>query len=617
MFQGLLLSSVLLSSCCLPAPVEKQQNWLEVRSPDFVVITDANQKQGRRIAGQFERMRSVFQAAFPKLPTDPGTPIIVLAVKDEKNFRALEPQEYLAKGSLKLGGLFLRAPDKNYVLMRLGAVGEHPYAVIYHEYTHLLMSRAFTSMPLWLREGLAEFYENTEIRKNEALLGAAGSGSLQCLRENRLLPLATLFGVDETSPYYHDEKKGSIFYAESWALTHFIHMTDLPRAAHRLSDYSTLLAQNVDPVTAATRVFGDLKQLQSQLEDYLRQGAFPTSKITTATQVDDSVFKVQPLSAIRAMALQADFLASEQRTADAEALLDQVLQKDPDDVAAHETRGYIAFREGRLEQARESYRRAVQLDPQQFLAHYYFAAISMYAGRDASEQTEIESSLRAAVRLAPSYAPAFDKLATFLTMYHKDLGEARTLALTAVNLDPANIGYRVNLANVLTTMGETTSAFEVLRIAAKSAKTLDETQMVADALTRAHRYADARARSAEQDQRDNDEAKHTATSLSAQRIPALEHRLFVAKGPHRFSVGVLNRVSCDGPGLDVTLAGTGKRISLHVDNYFKLPFTALGFPSAQYLNPCTDLENRPAKIEYVESANPSIAAQLLSVELHK
>ena len=32
-------------------------------------------------------------------------------------------------GQLKLGGLFLRASDKNYVLMRVDAEGEHPYSV--------------------------------------------------------------------------------------------------------------------------------------------------------------------------------------------------------------------------------------------------------------------------------------------------------------------------------------------------------------------------------------------------------------------------------------------------------------------------------------------------------
>src|SRR5215472_12996170 len=43
---------------------------------------------------------------------------------------------------------------------------------------------------------------------------------------NELLPLPTLFTVDETSPYYLEEKKGAIFYAECWALTHYLTLKD-------------------------------------------------------------------------------------------------------------------------------------------------------------------------------------------------------------------------------------------------------------------------------------------------------------------------------------------------------------------------------------------------------
>jgi len=46
------------------------------------------------------------------------------------------------------------------------------------------------------------------------------------LRQNKLLPLPVLFTVDATSPYYHEENKGSIFYAESWALTHYLYTKD-------------------------------------------------------------------------------------------------------------------------------------------------------------------------------------------------------------------------------------------------------------------------------------------------------------------------------------------------------------------------------------------------------
>src|SRR6266566_4784839 len=149
MFRRILLPFLLFVTS-LALARDKSESWIQVTSPHFVVVTDSSEKQGRRVADQFERMRSVFHAAFPKAKIDPGAPIIVLATKDEKAFRALEPQAYLAKGSLKLGGLFLRAADKNYVLMRLDVEGEHPYAVVYHEYTHLLLSKSEEFMPLWM-----------------------------------------------------------------------------------------------------------------------------------------------------------------------------------------------------------------------------------------------------------------------------------------------------------------------------------------------------------------------------------------------------------------------------------------------------------------------------------
>src|ERR1700738_706570 len=87
-------------------------HWLEVRSPHFTVLTDSNERQARRIAAQFEQMRSVFHKLLPNATADAGSPIIVLALKDKKGFQALEPAPYLAKGQLDLSGLFLSAPDK-------------------------------------------------------------------------------------------------------------------------------------------------------------------------------------------------------------------------------------------------------------------------------------------------------------------------------------------------------------------------------------------------------------------------------------------------------------------------------------------------------------------------
>lgn len=618
MSKYLFLLGLLLAGAPSPAR-DKAETWIGVSSPHFTVLTNSNEKQGRHTLDQFERMRSVFHAAFPKMQLDPGTPIVILAIKDEKNFRALEPTAYLAKGSLKLGGLFLPTADKNYVLMQLDVEGEHPYAVVYHEYTHLLMKKSAEWMPLWMDEGLAEFYQTTRIEEKDVVLGEASAENLLLLRQNQLLPLATLFAVDYTSPYYHEEHKGSIFYAESWALMHYIYMKDERERTIRLTEYVEQLTQKIDPVTAATRVFGDLNKLQRELQRYVGQSSFPALKMATHTEVDDSTFKVRELAPAQADAVRADFLAYNQRTADAQALLNRVLQEDPNNVSAQETLGFIEFSQGHLEEAHDRYAQAVRLDSQSALAHYYFAAISMMHSVPASDEPRVESSLRAAIKLNPSFAPPYDRLAAFLGMRHRDLDEARLMAVRAVSLDPANVGYRITAANVLLAMQQGQNAVNVLRAAAKVARTQEEKQALDNMLMNAQEYAAAQEQLAEQHRRIPEETTAAAEQGSSAEVsmPRLARKEFVANGPHHFVVGVLKGVHCDMPMLDLTVSSGTKTLALHTDNFYKIQFTALNFSPSGELKPCSDLENRPAKVEYVESADRTAAPHLIAVELHK
>lgn len=602
---------------------DKVENWIEVRSPHFIVATTANEKQARRIADQFERMRSLFHALFPNLKIDPSAPIIVIAVKDDKDFRALEPQEYLAKGSLQLGGLFLRAADKNYVLLRLDAQGEHPYSTVYHEYTHLLMSKA-EWMPLWLNEGLAEFYQNTDIDETDARLGQPSVEDIQFLRQTTLLPLPTLFAVDYNSPYYHEENKGSIFYAESWALAHYLLVTDADKKIDRLPRYADLLAGGTDPLTAATNAFGDLKKLQLDLNVYVQQAQFRFFKKKVSTETDPSTFKVETLTSPQADAMRADFLACNRRTQDARTLLDRVLHDDPSNVAARETLGFLEFQAGHLEEAKKWYRQAVELDSHSYLAHYYFAAISMQDKVDPSDEKQVENSLRTAIKLNPSFAPPFDRLAVLLGSRDGDLSEAHMLGLTAVSLDPENMGYRANVASVLMRMGQGQNAVNVLRIAVKLAKTPQESQFVNEALLNAQTFATAQEEMKEQQEEMKEEAENSqppsnasATSSNVTRAPRLVRRESVPDGPHHFVTGVIKDVHCDSLKIDLAVKSAAKSMNLYADNYFKVRFTTLGFQPTGDLNPCAQLEGRPAKVEYVEAADKSKAAYLFSVELHK
>lgn len=611
------LASLLLATPSLAYSAPEQ--WLQVTSPHFTVITSASDKQARHLLDQFERMRWMFHTLFPKSKVDPPNPIVVIAVKNHAGFQQLEPPAYLAKGQMDLAGLFLRSPDKNYVLLRFDAAGEHPYATVYHEYTHLQFSDAGEWMPLWLNEGFAEFVQNTEIRDKDVLLGEPSVDDILYLRQNSLMPLTTLFKVDHQSPYYHEEQKGSVFYAESWALTHYLEITDHDKGTHRLTTYMQLCSQHQDPLVAAQTAFGDLKQLQQALETYVRAGDYKEFVLNSAAApIDQSSYKSSPLTGTQADAFRADVLVYVQRTKEAQTLLDAVLKADPNNVQAHETMGYLAFREGDRDSARNWYEQAVKLDSQSYLAHYYFAVMSM-GGADSSNHAAIETSLRAAIRLNPSFAPPYDVLANLFSMRHENLDEAHTLNLQAIQLDPTNLYYRLNASSVLMTMSRYDDAAAVLRTALNFARSPSEIEMVQSRLKQIKQIQSLGAsQSAMVTAPPNGVVDVQTTEQVVDIVAPPKHPTELATGPRHTAVGVIRAVECNYPAvIDFQVETTAKPVALYSNNYFKIDLSAANFTPTASMNPCKDLDGMKAKVQYAESSDKTVDGQVISIELRK
>jgi Tfp pilus assembly protein PilF len=604
---------IFLAVLCCPA-LQAAEPWTEVISAHFTVLTDAGEKQGRHLADQFERMRWMFQTLHPKLNVDPAQPIVVLASRNQKSFAALEPQAYLAKGQIKLGGLFLQTPDRYYMLIRLDATEEHPYATIYHEYTHLQFASASEWLPLWINEGFAEFLQNTDIRNKDVLLGQPSVDDILYLRQNRLILLSVLFSVDHNSPYYHEEQKGSVFYAEPWALTHYLEMTDHEKGANRLGDYLRLVSQQVDPVTAGEEAFGDLKKLQALLDSYIEAGNYKQFMLSSAAApIDESAFKVRLLTPAETDAAHADFLVDVQRTAEARALLEALLKQDPANARAHEGMGHLEQREGNLDAARKSYELAVKLGSQSYLAHYYLAELTMTQGGGELDK-QVEESLRAAIRLNPRFAPAYGLLAEALAMQREN-DEARQINVKAIELDPGNVTYRVNAANILISMERYTDAQAVLRTAAKMATHSGDKALVENRLGEIAQIQAMRAQAAAQ------AATPAGTHVEEQVVdvvPAPKHPTEPRDGPKHTAEGVIRSVTCAYPSdLEFRVESSKKSVSLYSNDYFKIDLSVVGFTPQGSMNPCKDFEGMKARIEYAESSDKTVDGQVISIELRK
>lgn len=616
-------SMVLLLLLCAAAPVRASSPaWVEVRSAHFTVVTDAGAGEGRRTLDQFERMRLVFQTLFPKANVDPVAPIVVMAVKNRKEFQPMEPEAYLAKGQLSLAGYFLRAADKNYVLLRLDAEDEqHPYATIYHEYTHLQIGDAIEWMPLWLNEGLAEFFQNTDFDGNEARLGQPSEDDLVYLQQNQLIPLETLFRVDANSPYYHEEQKGSVFYAESWALVHSLETSDVKNRTNHVGEYMDLVSQHKDPVAAAETAFGNLKQLQKTLRDYIVQRQYTYFRMKLPP-LNEGAFTVTPLTEPEADAIRADLMAYIGRPADAHALLAQVMAADAKNAQAYETMGYLAFRDGNRAEAKKWYTQAVALNSESYIAQYYFGALSVMDGETGPQ---VEASLRAAIRLNERFAPAYDALAAMYGRRRENLDEAHMLSLQAVQLEPGNVQYRIDCANILMEQQRYDDAVRVLQAAEAVAKSPQEVDVVQARLGLAQLYQ-GQMREAEKRKAAGETTQSTvqplrgsaATAVTAYQAPVFQHPTEKPHGPMLTAQGVIHGVKCSYPAvIELEVAGARSTVKLYNNNYYDIGYSAANFTPQGEIHPCSDLEGMKAKVQYFATADKTVGGQIVSVELSK
>jgi tetratricopeptide (TPR) repeat protein len=603
---------------------EENETWIEVRTPHFVVASNAGGKQARRVADQFEQIRAMFHTTFPKLRVDPGQRILILAAKNENSFKALLPEYWEVKGRVHPSGIYVAGPEKHYVALRLDAEEENPFHSVYHEYTHALVNLNFRGLPLWLNEGLAEFYGNTVLGEKEVLLGHFDTSHLLLLQQSKLIPIPTLLEVDHTSPYYNEENRASVFYAESWALTHYLMLDPEARKQQLMSHFLDTFQKGSNQVEAARQTFGDLKKFAGQMEGYVRQTSFYLARLKAPMQLTEKDYATRTLSAAESLALRGDFHLHMNRMSEARTMLEQALALEPKLAAVHESLGYYHYRQQNLDEASREFAEAVKLDSKDYLAHYFHAFLRV-RGRmvQPDELEETRAGLEKAIQLNPEFAPAYASLSSLYLSRSETKQKALDAALRAAQLAPGELQYALNLGQVLVALNRQAEARSLAKQMQAAAKTPEEARM-AQALEMEidQRERFANLQRAEPEEGEEEEASPTgAQHVTAEEVTAPTNAERTEKTPvSRTSppkidaapppeapkpsrpysmMGRIVELDCSmAREATLTLTMSGITMRLHAADVTKVEYQVAEKPSTAAANPCAQWKGRQAKISY-------------------
>ena len=125
-----------------------KDTWIEVRSSNFTVISNAGEKEARKIADQFEQFREVFHSDFPKLRVDLGKPLLIFGAKNDDSLKLLLPGYWQVKGRANPAGIYAPGEGRHFVAVRTNIESDNPYPVVYREYTHAIMNLNFQGLPV-------------------------------------------------------------------------------------------------------------------------------------------------------------------------------------------------------------------------------------------------------------------------------------------------------------------------------------------------------------------------------------------------------------------------------------------------------------------------------------
>jgi Flp pilus assembly protein TadD len=291
--------------------------------------------------------------------------------------------------------------------------------------------------------------------------------------------------VEQSSPYYNEANQASVFYAECWALVHYLMVDPEAQKRQLLKNFLAAWDKSGNQIEAARQAFGDLKEFGKVIEGYSRQTTFRVVVYKNKEQPGNKNLATRSLTPGEVLALRGDCASHRNKFELAAPLVKQAVQLEPILAIGHEALGYYLYRKEDHQGADREMTKAIELGSTSFVPPYYHGMLLLRGGLGGARAAEEAiKSFGKATAINPGFAPAFEGLAQAYSLAPETQEQAVDAGIQAAKLEPTNHAYATNLVYLLLNNDRVADARQLAQRLLEKAASAQEKQMAQELLNR-------------------------------------------------------------------------------------------------------------------------------------
>lgn len=317
-----------------PDTLLSADNWFELTIPPYQIFSNCKKEQVRNFGRGLEQFFAVIDRSWPGSPAtnrrDESRRIYIFDRQDQfQSMLGLSP-EYAGRQTVR--GLFLRN-EQSIVLLVDASGSAYPLRILQHELVHDLLGDRTSKVPLWFNEGLAEYFGSFLSHGKEVEIGRPIPSHMELLQQAQWLDIRDLFTVDHQSPIYNEGSEAGVFYAESWALVHYL-LLGRPGQIADWRQYVEMLDHGDDPQVAFEEAFAlDERGLNEELTSYVSRDNWPSQRVSIGELKLAKAREPYPLSPVTTLCRIGDLVRrmdeDDGNIAEAKPWYEAALQRSP------------------------------------------------------------------------------------------------------------------------------------------------------------------------------------------------------------------------------------------------------------------------------------------------